>query len=89
MWRKVTADGTFRKSMTDLATEVENLSNRYRIGLKDERHDTLGGAVISWLKSPISNFKSLRKPSRFDEDGEAEDIIWTLKDVMGAQRRFI
>jgi len=67
--------------MTDTAIRVENLSKRYRIGLKDERHDTLGGAVVSWLRSPISNFRSLRRLSRFDENGDAEAGIWVPKDV--------
>ena len=38
--------------MTDTAIKVENLSKRYRIGLKEERHDTLFGALKSWMVSP-------------------------------------
>ena len=29
--------------MSDIAIRVENLSKRYRIGLAEERHDTLAG----------------------------------------------
>ena len=37
--------------------------------------------MVSWLKGPISNFKQLRKLSRFDANGDAEDVIWALKDL--------
>jgi len=67
--------------MTDLAIQVEKLSKRYRIGLKEEMHDTLGGAIASWIKSPLSNFKQLQKLSKFGEKDNGEDIIWALRDV--------
>ena len=35
--------------MSDLAIKVENLSKRYRIGLKEELPDTIMGAMTSWL----------------------------------------
>src|SRR6185503_16833048 len=66
--------------MTDIAIRVQEISKRYRIGLKDEMHDTLGGAISSWVKSPVSNFKRLRKLSRFGES-ESSDVIWALKGV--------
>ncbi len=67
--------------MSAIAIKVENLSKRYRIGLKEEMHDTLGGAMASWVKSPMANFRRLRKLSQFAENGDAEDVIWALKDV--------
>jgi len=65
----------------DFAIKVEKLSKRYRIGLKEEMHDTLGGALASWIKSPFSNFSRLQKLSKFGEKDDGEDIIWALKDV--------
>ena len=53
----------------EVAIHVENLSKAYRIGLKEQRHETMLGAVTSWLKSPLSNFRDLRKLSRFDDLG--------------------
>lgn len=53
--------------MTDTAIKVERLSKRYRIGLKEEMHDTFIGVLTSWVKSPLSNFKRLRKLSHFDD----------------------
>lgn len=67
--------------MSDIAIRVEELSKRYRIGLKEQRHDTLSGAISSWAKSPFSNFRGLRKLSRFDENGSTDDVIWALKNV--------
>jgi len=65
----------------DIVIKVEKLSKRYRIGLKEEMHDTLGGALASWIKSPFSNFRRLQKLSKFGEKDNGEDIIWALKDV--------
>ena len=65
--------------MSDIAIRVENLSKRYRIGLKEEMHDTLFGAMADFVHQPIKN---LRRLSRFEENGrDSEDIIWALKDV--------
>ena len=51
--------------MSDIAIRVENLSKRYRIGLKEEQHDTtstalsagLAGALTDWLKRPAHNLR--------------------------------
>ena len=34
----------------EIAIRVENLSKRYRIGHKEEVHDTLAGMVSDWVK---------------------------------------
>ena len=65
----------------NVAIKVENLSKRYRIGLKEEMHDTLGGALISWVKAPFSNFRNLLKLTSFDEQNEKKDVVWALRDV--------
>jgi lipopolysaccharide transport system ATP-binding protein len=68
--------------MSDIAIRVENLSKRYRIGLREEMPDTLIGAMTNWLKSPMTNFWQLRKLSHFSDNGhDPEDVIWALKDV--------
>jgi len=64
----------------NIAITVEGLSKKYRIGLKEEIHDSIGEAIASLLRSPIDNFKKLRKLSTFSDD-QSEDIIWALKDV--------
>ena len=67
--------------MNDIAIKVENISKRYRIGLKDEIHETFMGALTSWVKYPMSNFKRLQKLSRFSDNDDSEDIIWALNNV--------
>ena len=68
--------------MNDIAIKVEKLSKRYRIGLKEELPETLVAAMTGWLRSPLANYRQLRRLSQFSEDGhEAEDILWALKDV--------
>ena len=67
--------------MNDIVIRVENLSKRNRIGLKEAQHETLMSAAVSWLKSPVANFRRLRKLNTFEEDGEAEDVIWALRDI--------
>lgn len=66
--------------MSNIAIRVENLSKRYRIGLEEEINDTLIGSLNSWVRSPIRNFRRLRKLSRFGDE-DASDIIWALRDV--------
>jgi lipopolysaccharide transport system ATP-binding protein len=60
---------------------VENLSKAYLIGMKDQVPDTLMSAATNWIKSPLRNFRNLRRLNTFDHDGETEDIIWAVKDI--------
>jgi len=66
--------------MSDLVIQVSDLGKRYRIGLEEEKHDTLAGAMYSWIKSPIKNFTDLKKLSSFDEQ-DSDDIIWALREA--------
>ena len=62
--------------------KVENLSKRYRIGLRDETSDTLVGSLSGFVRSPLRNLRRLQSLTRFGGDGEQlEDMIWALKDV--------
>ena len=74
----------------DIAIKVENLSKRYRIGLKKEMHDSVGGAIFDFIKSPLKNYRKYRslykfddiKPGRLESSRENHsDIIWALNDV--------
>ncbi len=67
-------------SMNDTIIKVENLSKRYRIGIEEIIHDSLIGSILSWLKSPISNFRRVQKLSKFNS-ADASDIIWALKET--------
>tara|TARA_Y100000310_G_scaffold161794_1_gene161707 strand:+ start:1055 stop:2359 length:1305 start_codon:yes stop_codon:yes gene_type:complete len=67
--------------MSNLAIQVNNLSKRYRIGLKEELHDTFVSSFISWAKSPFSNLRKVRNLTDFSDDGQELDTIWALNDV--------
>ena len=68
--------------MTDYSIKVNNLSKRYRIGLKENRNDTFVGAVIAVLKSPFRNLKRIRRLTQFNDNQQnSDDIIWALNDV--------
>lgn len=66
--------------MNNKIISIDNLSKRYRIGVKDEIYDSLIAGIFSWLKSPISNFQRVQKLSKFANE-DADDIIWALKDI--------
>jgi len=59
--------------------KVENLSKRYRLGLKEKQAETLIGQVGNLIKSPWHNLKRLREMSRFGI--EDESVFWALKDI--------
>jgi lipopolysaccharide transport system ATP-binding protein len=67
--------------MNNLAIKVSGIGKAYRIGLKEERHDTIGALLASWIKSPISNFRRLRKLGKILPDSNDSDIFWALKEV--------
>src|SRR5687767_2183751 len=62
------------------AIQVEEISKRYRIGVKERKPDTLGGALLGWVRSPLDNLTRLRKLRRFGDENE-QDTIWALKNV--------
>jgi lipopolysaccharide transport system ATP-binding protein len=53
--------------MSDIAIRVESLSKAYRIGLQEQQHETMLGAMAAWVKAPLRNFRNLRNLSRFDD----------------------
>ena len=59
-----------------------SLSKRYRIGQKQQVHDTFASAVADFAKLPLRNLQRLRRLTSFSEDGPVdEDVIWALRDV--------
>ena len=53
--------------MSDIAIRVENLSKAYRIGLKEQQHETMLGALAAWVKSPFRNYREVRSLSSFGD----------------------
>ena len=73
--------------MSSVAIRVENLSKAYRIGLKEQQHETLLGAVAAWAKSPFKNFSDVRNLSRFEE-AKTEDGKLKIADGTSSNSRF-
>jgi lipopolysaccharide transport system ATP-binding protein len=67
--------------MSDTVIKVEDLAKAYRIGLKEQKSDTLGAAMMAWIKSPAKNFRRLKNLSAIHAHTEDEDIFWALKDI--------
>jgi lipopolysaccharide transport system ATP-binding protein len=70
--------------------KVEGLHKHYRIGLKEEMHDSFLVAALNFFKSPLTNYRKYRSLYRFDDIkpyqdnvsiNNSDNIIWALKDV--------
>lgn len=72
-------------SSDNVSIRVDNISKCYRIGLKDKIHDSVGSAVIDFIKSPVTNYRKYRSLYNFKdanvEGNGKEDILWALKEV--------
>jgi lipopolysaccharide transport system ATP-binding protein len=75
---------------TGFAVRVKNVSKCYRIGLKDEMHDSFGASLIEFIKSPLKNYRKYRSLYRFDDldaatdfnsQSNCSDVLWALRDV--------
>lgn len=65
--------------MSQPIIKVQNLSKRYRLGLKEKQADTLVGQFKNILSAPYRNYKRLRELSKFGT--EDESVFWALKDI--------
>ena len=66
--------------MSQVQIDVKNLSKRYRLGTKEEAHDSLFGYLGSLVSAPLSNFRKLKELSKFKEE-EDESVLWAIKDL--------
>lgn len=70
-----------REHMTEIIT-VESVAKAYYIGTKEDSSDSLAGAIINIIKSPLRKWNDLRKLNTFDQKHESKnDIYWALKNV--------
>ena len=73
----------------DYAIRVQGLSKLYRIGLQEQVSDSFGGAMLQFIKRPLSNFRKYKSLYNFDDvisgaDGspaDNPDILRALRDV--------
>lgn len=74
----------------NVAISVENVSKIYRIGLKDEMHETMAASIAAFVRNPLTNYRKYRSLYQFDDvldkNGnpivdERKDILWALKNI--------
>jgi lipopolysaccharide transport system ATP-binding protein len=65
--------------MGEAVIHVENLSKRYRLGLKVNGAKTLSDQLIDIVKAPVTNFRRLTNLSNFSNDDES--VFWALHDL--------
>ena len=86
----------------DIIIRARDVGKCYRIGLREEIHDTFGGMLLSWIRSPATNYRRLRKLTSFGDvegnrgespgpatgdDTQPDDILWALRNVSFDVRR--
>ena len=77
-------------SSKDIAIKVENISKIYRIGVKENMHDSFARTMFDFIRSPLRNYRKYRSLYKFDDINPDQrhnpgknqsDIIWALRDV--------
>jgi len=71
---------------SNIAIKVENISKCYRIGMKENMHDTFGHTILDCLKSPLKNYRKYRSLYNFDDihpdqDNIPSDVVWAVRDI--------
>jgi lipopolysaccharide transport system ATP-binding protein len=67
--------------LSTAAITAEDLGKRYRIGMREERPETLVSALVGLVRSPWTNLSRLRSLTRIETDEDRPDLIWALRDV--------
>jgi lipopolysaccharide transport system ATP-binding protein len=70
--------------MSDVSIRVENLSKRYRIGLKQTVRSGRGQFLTDLVTFPVRNFARLQGLTKFwanDAETEARGVMWALRDI--------
>jgi lipopolysaccharide transport system ATP-binding protein len=61
--------------MSEIIIRVDNLGKRYRIGAKQQRHDTLRGRLVELISSPFAYLRTALTAASQDE------LLWALKEI--------
>jgi lipopolysaccharide transport system ATP-binding protein len=72
-----------------VAIAVENLGKRYRIGVKEQMHDSLVSSLLAYIQKPAKNYINNRRLYKFENDdtkalnnGRMKDgILWALRNI--------
>ena len=66
--------------MSQTVINVKNLGKAYRIGLKEQKSETLIGAILTAIQKPFKNFRNLSNLKKFN-NGDDENIFWANKNI--------
>ena len=73
------------KMSSDMAVQVNDLHKIYRLGAKEDKSDSAAAALISFLKSPLKNYRKYRSLYDFSDDGQdgvsGDNILRALSGV--------
>lgn len=64
----------------EIVIHAEDISKRYRLGVKENKSETLVGQFLRIIKYPFQNFKRLASLSRFKDD-EDDSVFWALRNI--------
>lgn len=64
-----------------LAIKVTNLGKAYRIGVKEQKQETLVGAIMATLKAPLRNYKRINNLKKLQGQQESPDIFWANRHI--------
>ncbi len=67
--------------MTNLAIKVENLSKAFLLGMQEEKHESLLGSLAAFMRSPLDNFRKIKRLGNLGDTEESDDVFWALKDI--------
>lgn len=67
--------------MTATAIKVHNLGKAYRIGLKEQKKETLVAAIIDVIKTPFKNFKKISNLRKLNSSVNDSDVFWANRNL--------
>ncbi len=67
--------------MHPLAIKVNNLGKAYRIGVKEQKQETLVGAILSSLKAPFKNYRRISNLKKLKDQKNSADIFWANRHI--------
>lgn len=73
----------------EVAIKAEHLSKVYRIGVKEDIHDSIGSTIFNFLKRPMENYRKYSSLYKFNDininncnkGNNCSDIVWALKNI--------
>lgn len=73
-------------SKNEKVIRVDNISKCYRIGLKEDVHDTLVKTALNVVKNPFKNYRRYRSLYKFEDlknnsPDFGSDVIWALRNI--------